>query len=181
MASSSEILQIPHRALRQTSHIARGMNPIVNSQYTGRLAVISHGKLRQESLSQTPDLRRCIGHHGIFRQCVIAEQEQHERRYKALSVEEDTPRDVSNVSASTESEQSIPSAPPPIRSQITRAVKAMTQRRFASAPKTPKNEQQRDMADCAAHKSHLIIRTRERAFRLFPGRSRRIAPTPVLF
>ncbi|GES62814.1 hypothetical protein ATETN484_0008009700 [Aspergillus terreus] len=77
----------------------------------------------------------------------MAEQEQHERRYKALSVEEDTSRDVSNVSAGTESEQSASSAPPPIRSQITRAVKAMTQRRSASAPKPPKNEQQRDMAD----------------------------------
>ncbi|KAL4888252.1 hypothetical protein BDV59DRAFT_189000 [Aspergillus ambiguus] len=179
MGSSSEFLQITRRAVRQASHPKPGMTSITNPHSAGRLAVISIGKLQKESSSQAPDLRRCIGHHGIFRQCVIAEQEQHERRSRAMTVKENASCDVN---AYLESEQDGFGATP-IRSQITRVVRAMAQRRSPSAQNTQNalgGDRKQDREGFNTQKISLAIRTRQRASRLLPGRSRRVPQEPLL-
>ncbi|KAB8261156.1 hypothetical protein BDV32DRAFT_148718 [Aspergillus pseudonomiae] len=114
------------------------------------LAAISHGKLQKESFSPTPDLRRCLGHHGVYRKCVQAAQEAASQPVHASC-------GVNSSKATT-----IPgnatkhrSTPPPIRSQITQAIKAMTQRRHVSACIKPENDVIRIPAHASPRKRHI--------------------------
>lgn len=131
------------------------------------LAAISQGKLQKESLSRTPDLRRCLGHHGVYRKCVQAAQE-------AASQPMQAPYGVDNSKAPT-----IPSnatkhkstAPPPIRSQITQAIKAITQRRHVTAFIKPENDLIRVPAHASPRKSNMTGNLQCRVKLLFSRKS----------
>lgn len=172
MASTPEILQFPKRAIRKTSQLRRGMTSAVSPRAsTGRLAAISHGKLRQESSSQAPNLRRCLAHQGILQQCVRAAQEQTDQHLKKFG------GDAATANEPGTGIQTVPSASKssPIRSQIIKAVKAMAQNRYTSAPRQRQPPLPRPASE-VSEKASLTIRTRQHASRIFPVRPERTNP-----
>ncbi|OGM44676.1 hypothetical protein ABOM_007451 [Aspergillus bombycis] len=127
------------------------------------LAAISHGKLQKESFSPTPDLRRCLGHHGVFRKCVQAAQEAASQPAHA-SCGVNSSKAIAIPGNATKHRP----APPPIRSQITQAIKAMTQRRHVSAFIKPENDliripdspRKRNMVDSLQCRVKLLLNRR---------------------
>ncbi|KAB8075367.1 hypothetical protein BDV29DRAFT_155721 [Aspergillus leporis] len=122
-----------------------------NHNVPGRssLAVISQGKLQKESISRTPDLRRCLGHHGVFRRCMKAAQE-------ATSQPIQAPRGDNGEGATLDNSAKHDSPVPPIHYQITRAIKAMTQRRHAGALNQTANELVQVPAHSPPRKSNVV-------------------------
>ncbi|KAE8144066.1 hypothetical protein BDV38DRAFT_232757 [Aspergillus pseudotamarii] len=111
------------------------------------LAAISQGKLQKESLSRTPDLRRCLGHHGVYRN-------------KAPTI----------PSNATKPKSTVPPHPP-IRSQITQAIKAITQRRHVTAFIKPENDLIRVPAHASPRKSNMTGNLQCRVKLLFSRKS----------
>ncbi|KAE8418696.1 hypothetical protein BDV36DRAFT_294919 [Aspergillus pseudocaelatus] len=131
------------------------------------LAAISQGKLQKESLSRTPDLRRCLGHHGVYRKCVQAAQE-------AASQPMQASHGVNNSQAPTipgNATKHKSTAPPPIRSQITQAIKAITQRRHVTAFIKPENDLIRVPAHASPRKSNMTGNLQCRVKLLFSRKS----------
>ncbi|PYH89804.1 hypothetical protein BO71DRAFT_453188 [Aspergillus ellipticus CBS 707.79] len=134
MSSAAELLQLRAMVLRRAPRLSAGISQITNRPaIPGKLAAISHGKLRREASSQTPDLRRCLGHHNILRRCVKAVQEDDARFIKETYYDDD--------------ESDADFAPPksdsdfvPIRTQITHAVKAMVRSRCEATTEKPEND-----------------------------------------
>ncbi|GKZ25979.1 hypothetical protein AbraIFM66951_001988 [Aspergillus brasiliensis] len=119
MSAVAEFLHLPTTVVRRAPRLSAGISQLTNRPaMPGKLAAISHGKLQREAASQTPDLRRCLGHHNILIRCVKAAQEDNARLMKETY--EDDP-DL----APTREESEFP----PIRTQITRAVKTMMRNR----------------------------------------------------
>lgn len=82
----------------------------------GKLAVV---KLRRESSSHEPNLRRCLGHHGVFQKCLTAT----ERPAQIVGPKNDPPKAVSKPRRASETISA------PIRAHITTVFKAIIQRR----------------------------------------------------
>ncbi|KAE8325697.1 hypothetical protein BDV39DRAFT_194097 [Aspergillus sergii] len=136
--------------LKQSATIFRQVSRV---SVPGRpsLAAISHGKLQKESFSPTPDLRRCLGHHGVYRKCVQAAQE-------AASQPIHASYGVNNNKCHTIPDNATkhePTTTPPIRSQITQAIKAMTQRRHISASIKSENHLIRVPSHTSPRKSNM--------------------------
>ncbi|KAK1147424.1 hypothetical protein N8T08_001506 [Aspergillus melleus] len=98
----------------------------------GKLAAISQNKLQRESMSHSPDLRRCLGHHDVYRKSVKAAQENARQRIDAMSGEEEAVSGETPINTSRDE-----TLMPHFRAQITNAVKAMVRRRYhTGAPET---------------------------------------------
>ncbi|CAK39484.1 hypothetical protein AnigIFM59636_010370 [Aspergillus niger] len=130
MSAVAEFLHLPTTVVRRAPRLSAGISQLTNRPaMPGKLAAISHGKLQREAASQTPDLRRCLGHHNILIRCVKAAQEDNARVMKETY--EDDP-DLAPTSGESEF--------PPIRTQITNAVKTMVRnRRTTTADKSSDN------------------------------------------
>jgi hypothetical protein len=87
----------------------------------GQLAVV---KLKQEASSHQPNLRRCLGHHGLLIKCVSATQEH----------TPPSPRKASSGRHVTFAESQPPASTPNKRAQISGAFKSIGRRR--AAPQT---------------------------------------------
>ncbi|KAE8144913.1 hypothetical protein BDV25DRAFT_165823 [Aspergillus avenaceus] len=121
------------RRVRLNLRVHSPMSKDLDSPHRSALAVLSQGKLQRETKSHTPDLRRCLGHHGIFHKCVKAAQDEARQSIHTRFCE-NIAEDSRNSSTEHESTAS------PIRAQITRAIKAMSQRRSSGASASPQNE-----------------------------------------
>ncbi|KAH8423321.1 uncharacterized protein LDX57_001079 [Aspergillus melleus] len=133
MSLGPEASQFPAMVRRGLPRLNPRIPPIASKgSGPGKLAAISQSKLQRESMSHSPDLRRCLGHHDVYRKSVKAAQENARQRIDAMSGEEEavsgetpinTPRDETLM--------------PHFRAQITNAVKAMVRRRYPTgAPET---------------------------------------------
>ncbi|PYI07244.1 hypothetical protein BO78DRAFT_443530 [Aspergillus sclerotiicarbonarius CBS 121057] len=115
MSAAAEFLHLTTATLRRAPRLGASISKITNRPaIPGKLAAISHGKLQREASSQTPDLRRCLGHHDIFRRCVKAAEEDDARFIKETYYDDEL-----DAPTSMEFEYA------PIRTQITKAVKTM--------------------------------------------------------
>ncbi|RAL10311.1 uncharacterized protein BO97DRAFT_372843, partial [Aspergillus homomorphus CBS 101889] len=128
MSSATEFFRIPAAVIRRAApRLGSTLIPLANRPaIPGKLAAISRGKLQRETESQTPDLRRCLGHHHIFRRCVAAEEEDNARYRRETYDEDDLDGEFHHHHSSTSRNNS---GSTPIRTQITKAVKAMVRRR----------------------------------------------------
>lgn len=118
------------------------------------LAAISHGKLQKESFSPTPDLRRCLGHHGVYRKCVQAAQEAASQPIHASYGVNNNKYHTTPDNATKH--ENTTTTTPPIRSQISQAIKAMTQRRHISASSIkPENDLIRVPSRTSPRKSNM--------------------------
>ncbi|KAL3442084.1 hypothetical protein BJX65DRAFT_287544 [Aspergillus insuetus] len=125
----------------------------------GQLAVV---KLKQEASSHQPNLRRCLGHHGLLIKCVSATQEH-------------TPpssRDASSGRHVTFAKPQRATTTPNKRAQISDAFKSIGRRRAASQPVhqenvTEDNTLSRVQARAANETSNTGVRsqTSSRTFR----------------
>ncbi|KAI9041157.1 uncharacterized protein KD926_007268 [Aspergillus affinis] len=133
MSLGPEASQFPAIVRRGLPRLNPRIPPISKASGPGKLAAISQSKLQRESMSHSPDLRRCLGHHDVYRKSVKAAQENARQRIDAMSGEEEA------VSGETPSNVSRDETlMPHFRSQITNAVKAMVRRRYhTGAPETP--------------------------------------------
>lgn len=88
----------------------------------GRLAKL---KLRREASSHEPSLRRCLGHHGVFRKCMTAaSQEDSSTQPGPFQADpHKTPPKTRHASETTT-----------LRSQIAIAIKGMVRRSSSSVP-----------------------------------------------
>ncbi|KAF9886105.1 hypothetical protein FE257_012040 [Aspergillus nanangensis] len=157
MTIAPELIQLPRRVLPRLSR-PRMSVPLDTHSAAGRLAVISHGKLKQEALSQTPNLRRCLGHHGVFLQCTQTAQDRVPPRRTSSSSSGDVDTGMDSMKDQ--------SGGLPIRFQISRAIKAMTQRSQTSVPTNY-------TIPPPLSKTGLVFRTRQCASKIFLGRSRK--------
>ncbi|PWY91020.1 hypothetical protein BO70DRAFT_392686 [Aspergillus heteromorphus CBS 117.55] len=133
MSSAAELLQLPAMVLRRAPRLTAGISQITNRPaIPGKLAAISHGKLRREAESQTPDLRRCLGHHNILRRCVKAAQEDDARFIKETYYDDEPDEDFTPPKRDSDFVH--------VRTQITNAVKAMVRNRSEAAEKAQADE-----------------------------------------
>ncbi|PLB45734.1 hypothetical protein P170DRAFT_478672 [Aspergillus steynii IBT 23096] len=126
MSLGPEASQIPVIVRRGLPRLNPRIPPIAKASGPGKLAAISHGKLQRESMSHSPDLRRCLGHHDVYRKSVKAAQENARQSIDAMSGEEEA---VSGDTP-TRNESKDENTMPHFRAQITNAVKAMVRRRY---------------------------------------------------
>ncbi|KAB8220897.1 hypothetical protein BDV33DRAFT_87699 [Aspergillus novoparasiticus] len=142
--------------LKQSATIFRQVSRV---SVPGRpsLAAISHGKLQKESFSPTPDLRRCLGHHGVYRKCVQAAQEAASQPIHAsYGVNNNKYHTIpDNATKHEPTTTTTTTTTPPIRSQITQVIKAMTQRRHISASIKPENHLIRVPSHTSPRKSNM--------------------------
>ncbi|RLL93212.1 hypothetical protein CFD26_101957 [Aspergillus turcosus] len=89
-----------------------------------RIAIISRDKLKKETSSKTPDLRRCVAHNSLLRRSMEEAHHNTRKRMASLHFEDDV-EDGPDMPTQTPSES--PSSI--IRNTITAAVKAMARRR----------------------------------------------------
>ncbi|KAJ0416570.1 hypothetical protein BJY00DRAFT_230025 [Aspergillus carlsbadensis] len=129
----------------------------------GQLAAV---KLKQEASSHQPNLRRCLGHHGVFIKCVSATQEH-------------TPpsrREASNGRHVAFAKPQRTAATPNKRAQISGAFKSIGRRRAASQlahqdipeNSTENNTLSRVQARAANETSNTSVRNQTRS-RTFQG------------
>ncbi|KAB8232880.1 uncharacterized protein BDW43DRAFT_300647 [Aspergillus alliaceus] len=163
--AAAELKQSVNR-LRQASRVNLHA-PFIASETNvhGRpsLAVISQGKLRKESISRTPDLRRCLGHNGVFRRCMKAAQE-------AASEPILTSCGESSKGASSTITTKHESTTRHIRSQITTALGAMTHRRYARTSTKPENEMSSVRVHASLQKRNVVSSLQCRVRLLFGRR-----------
>ncbi|PYH40561.1 uncharacterized protein BP01DRAFT_361147 [Aspergillus saccharolyticus JOP 1030-1] len=166
MSSSTEFFRIPAAVIRRTApRLSSTLAPLANRPaIPGKLAAISRGKLQRETESQTPDLRRCLGHHHIFRRCVAAEEEDN-ARYRRETYFDDDDLDGEYHHHSTNRRHNSESTP--IRTQITKAVKAMVRRRDAENNAVPDNGLVRMASSRASEKQRLSIKHSRHHLSLF--------------
>ncbi|KAA8647237.1 hypothetical protein EYZ11_004740 [Aspergillus tanneri] len=132
MSLGPEASQFPgmiRRGIPRLNNLNPRIPPIAGTlPGTGKLAAISHNKLQQESASQSPDLRRCLAHHGIYRKCVKAAQETARERMNACGAEKEERTSTSMVKfrAPVKQDANLYN----IGTQITSAVKAIIHRRY---------------------------------------------------
>ncbi|KAB8278488.1 hypothetical protein BDV30DRAFT_142723 [Aspergillus minisclerotigenes] len=130
--------------------VSRASVPVRSS-----LVAISHGKLQKESFSPTPDLRRCLGHHGVYRKCVQAAQEAASQPIHA-SYGVNNNKYHTTPDNATKHEPTTTTTTLPIRSQITQAIKAIAQRRHISASSIkPENDLIRVPSRTSPRKSNM--------------------------
>ncbi|RAK77169.1 uncharacterized protein BO72DRAFT_114305 [Aspergillus fijiensis CBS 313.89] len=177
MSSSAEFFRIPAAVIRRTApRLSSTLGPLANRPaIPGKLAAISRGKLQRETESQTPDLRRCLGHHHIFRRCVAAEEEDNARYRRETYEEDDDGEYYHRHSTSRRDSDSTP-----IRTQITKAVKAMVRRRDADNNSMPDNGLVRMSSNRASEKSRPSIRHSRHHISMF-GLRRLIASQQTTF
>lgn len=104
--------------------------PLISSvlEKPGILGRLAELKLRREASSHEPSLRRCLGHHGVFRKCMTAATQETEEgsSTKPGPVQADpreTPPKTRNASRTT-----------PLRAQITIAIRGIVHRNSSSVP-----------------------------------------------
>ncbi|GLB05381.1 hypothetical protein AtubIFM57258_000661 [Aspergillus tubingensis] len=149
MSAVAEFLHLPTTVVRRAPRLSAGISQLTNRPaMPGKLAAISHGKLQREAASQTPDLRRCLGHHNILIRCVKAAQEDNARVMKETY--EDDP-DLAPTSEESEF--------PPIRTQITNAVKTMVRSRRTTTADKPSDD---GLVRVEAHGPETTIRSKRR-------------------
>jgi hypothetical protein len=127
----------------------------------GQLAVV---KLKQEASSHQPNLRRCLGHHGLLIKCVFATQE-----HTAPS-----PLKASGGPHVTFSEPQRPTTTPNKRAQISGAFRSIGRRRAASQSAhlenvTENNTLSRVQARSANETSNTGARNQTSSSRTFRG------------
>jgi hypothetical protein len=124
MSGSLETLPTATILLR---HASRSLNPRIPpiarqsvSILPCRIAIISRDKLRKETSTKNPDLRRCVAHNSLLRRSMEEAHHNIRKRMASLRFEDD---DDDGPDMPTQSPSSI------IRNTITAAVKAMAHRR----------------------------------------------------
>ncbi|GFG12730.1 hypothetical protein IFM61606_05068 [Aspergillus udagawae] len=111
-------------------HASRGLNPRIPpiarqriSILPCRIAIISRDKLRKETLTKNPDLRRCVAHNSLLRRSMDEAHSNIRKSMTSLRFKDDEDDSPGVITQSTsESPSSI------IRSTINAAVKAMASR-----------------------------------------------------
>ncbi|RHZ70289.1 hypothetical protein CDV55_103055 [Aspergillus turcosus] len=128
MSGSLETLPTATILLR---HASRSLNPRIPpiarqsvSILPCRIAIISRDKLRKETSSKTPDLRRCVAHNSLLRRSMEEAHHNTRKRMTSLHFEDD---DENSPDMPTQTPSESPSSI--IRNTITAAVKAMARRR----------------------------------------------------
>lgn len=99
--------------------------PLISSvlEQPGILGRLAELKLRREESSHEPSLRRCLGHHGVFRKCMTA------------AIQEDSstqPRPFQADTHKTPPKRRHASETTPFRSQVAIAIKGMVHRNSSS-------------------------------------------------
>ncbi|KAL4920935.1 hypothetical protein BDW62DRAFT_198385 [Aspergillus aurantiobrunneus] len=123
----------------------------------GRLAEL---KLKQETSSHEPSLRRCLGHYGVFKKCMTAAQEN---TTEPSVLENDPHRAPPKSRHASETH--------PRRSQITTAINGIVHRSSASitAPESDEHELSRVQARGSEKSSSTASRSHHAAPKMFFG------------
>ncbi|GFF41947.1 hypothetical protein IFM51744_04976 [Aspergillus udagawae] len=111
-------------------HSSRALNPRIPpiarqsiSILPCRIAIISRDKLRKETLTKNPDLRRCVAHNSLLRRSMEESHSNIRKSMTSLRFEDD---EDDSPGMFTQSPSDSPSSN--IRSTINAAVKAMAHR-----------------------------------------------------
>lgn len=132
MSGSLEILPTATILLR---HASRSLNPRIPpiarqsvSIPPCRIAIISRDKLKKETSSKTPDLRRCVAHNSLLRRSMGEAHHNIRRRMASLRFGDDDDDEDDEDGPDMPSQTPSESPSSIIRNTITTAVKAMAHR-----------------------------------------------------
>ncbi|KAL4980430.1 hypothetical protein BDW66DRAFT_125200 [Aspergillus desertorum] len=146
--------------------------------FLGRLAQV---KLKEETSSVEPSLRRCLGHHGVFNKCVTAALESSTTQPVMSTIRPRLASRIDHKPAPPKTRRA--SGPHPVRAQIVSMFRGLIHRRPRPEPS---HELMRVQARDAADSSSTGSRKNHAAPRMLLGlnhfaifRQKRFGMTPV--